>query len=343
MKIAFLTVTAMYLAIVSGGLFSELRAESGERATLSVLADNLPGAGDLAAPPTGQTLYVIDAEQQAVVAIDPFDPNKRWTAIASAQRKEPFSSPDEAFAAGKNRATLIAVACIDSSTLVAVCQAGTLWSLQSYRLNPPGVTADLSVPLQSVSLGTADGSAAAVRLAVSHSRNWLVVTGLPAPLAAVIRVPIAGVRMGATTTRNVPALEALRPTAVAVSPFDELVLFATRLKEPSDRAIFVSYYSPLSPQQLLSIDTRLKTIHDAAFCRADGTLWVVAGEPGSETSPEGLWRLDATLENSRQAIQATCIVRLAAPRSLVCLSDRAIIVMHGDARRTIVRVDPSKP
>ena len=48
------------------------------------LVRDLPAAGDLSAPANGQTLYVLDESTGGVVAVDPFEPTKRWTAVSAA-------------------------------------------------------------------------------------------------------------------------------------------------------------------------------------------------------------------------------------------------------------------
>jgi len=295
-------------------------------------------AGDLAAPASGQTVYAIDVEQHTIVALDPFEPGKRWTAISHTSE-----NPTDKDRPAEKAAIPIAIGCVDSGTLAIVYRSGDEWFLRTQRLSPPGRTAD-PAPQQTIALGTATGSAEGVRVAVSHSRNWLVVTGLPEPLPAVVRVPIAGSRLGAVTTRNCPRpLPPLRPSAATVSGTDELVLFMTPPAAELAQSIFVSFYSPLNSLPLLRIETGLESIRDAAFCRSNDTLWVIAGEPGSQTCPEGIWRLDATIEHARQAVRATCVAQIAAAQSLVCLSDKAIIVACAGARPQIVRIDQTPP
>jgi hypothetical protein len=146
------------------------------------------------------------------------------------------------------------------------------------------------------------------------------------------------------------------PPAATISTAEEFVLFAP---DPADRAatgIFVSFYLPPDPRRLLHLDTSLPRIRDAAFCRADGTLWVVGagaagvggrddvGSNGSAAVPlEGLWRIDAVMRNGRQSVEASCIARLDGARAVTCLSERAIIVTHGRERRTVSRIDPTQP
>ena len=81
MKITVLAVTATYLAIVTGGLFSELRAASSERASLSVLADNPPGASDLAASATVQSPHVMYTGHKPYWAMGPTGPHEPRTRV----------------------------------------------------------------------------------------------------------------------------------------------------------------------------------------------------------------------------------------------------------------------
>ena len=322
---------------------------AGEPAAVSVLVDDLPGAGDLCAPASGQMVYVIDDERHGVVAVDPFDATKRWTAVSppgstavvppgSTAVVPPGSTavaPPPAGGIGPRRPTPVVIGCIDSGTLVLLCQSEGEWSLRTHRLAPPGSAVNPGEPLQTISLGKAadlrDGRSVAPTIAVSHSRDWLVVVGLPSPLPAVLQAPIAGARLGAISTRRCPILPAaVQPTAATVSPFDELVLFTAEAAAPAGTATaLASFHSPLGPRRLLHVDTGLTNVRDASYCRADGSLWVVGGEPKSPTCPEGLWRIDAVMRESRQAVRAVCVAKLSAPRSLVCLSERAIVVSCG--------------
>jgi hypothetical protein len=177
-----------------------------------------------------------------------------------------------------------------------------------------------------------------------------------------MRAPIAGARIGSVSARGCPLFSGeVRPTVATISTAEELVLFATAPdeREPEKRAsderaaagTFVSFSLPPDPRRLLHLDTSLPEIRDAAFCRADGTLWVVgggptgksSGDPASATAPEGLWRIDAVLRNGRQAAVAVCVARLEGAMALVCLSERAIIVTHGREARTVSRIDPTQP
>ena len=310
------------------------------------LVTDIPGAGDLAAPANGQTLYVLDTTRGEVVAVDPFEPTKRWSAVAAGPPA----------AAG---AVTLSMACIDTSMIALLCRSQDAWSLQTHRLQP-GTAAEPGKPVQTVSVAAAPrgprpapvAASSAVRpdaderacLIVSPSRDWLGVCGLPAPLPAVLRAPIAGARIGGLSSRACPALApGQRLSAATISTAEEFVLFATDPAARTPASFFVSFYLPPDPRQLLHLDTSLPQVRDAAFCRTDGTLWVAGGEAGSDTSPEGLWRIDAILRNGRQAVQPVCVARLNGARSVVCLSDKAIIVTHGREARTVSRIDPTQP
>jgi len=317
-----------------------------------------PAVGDLAAPANGQTLYILDESSGEILAIDPFEPTKRWIAVAASEDKVAASDT-------------LAIGCIDTSMLAVLTRAAAGWFLQTHRLQA-GKAADPGRPAQSVAIGRAPGNAvtpvpasATGRpaggdrpcLAVSPSRDWLAVCGLPGPLPAVLRAPIAGARIGSVSARACPVLPAaVLPSAATISTAEEFVLFTP---DPADRAnagIFVSFYLPPDPRRLLHLDTSLPQIRDAAFCRADGTLWVVGGgvadaggrgDAGSDRSttavPEGLWRIDASMRNGRQSAEAVCIARLDGARAVTCLSERAIIVTHGRGQRTVSRIDPTQP
>jgi|694.fasta_scaffold13344_5 hypothetical protein len=317
------------------------------------LITDMPAAGDLAAPANGQTLYILDETRGEVVAIDPFEPTKRWTAVAAGTGRAAAAGP-------------LAIGCIDTSMLVSLCHASGGWSLQTHRLQP-GTAADCDKPTQTVAIGKAAGDAAAAApktnadrpsgdvtafLAVSPSRDWLGVCGLPAPLPAVMRAPIAGARIGGMSARNCPVIPAdLRPAAATISPADEFVIFSREQADRSAASVFVSFYLPPDPRRLLHLDTSLPRIRDACFCRADGTLWVVGGGPPGETIeetaaagvPEGLWRIDAVLRNGRQSAEAVCVARLEGARAVVCLSERIIIVTHGRDARVVSQIDPTQP
>jgi len=297
-----------------------------------LLAD-LPAAGDLAAPATGQTLFVLDEADGSVTAVDPFDPAKRWIALAAARpsveadRDQPRQS--------------VALACIDTTNLAVLGRDRAGWSLRVHGVRP-GVAADPAKPAQAISLAAAAAGGGAGEatvspgVCVSPTRDWLAVYGLPAAAPPILRAPIEGARVGAASVRGCPVLPAgMRPPAATISLADEFVVFAPEREGLPAPSVFVAFYRPPDPRRLLHLDTGLPVIRDAAFRRGDGTLWAVGGTPGSATTPEGLWRLDARLRRHRQAVEPTLVVRLDAPHALCCLSERAVVVTHGGTRRTV--------
>jgi len=291
---------------------------------LVTLADTEFAASDLACPANGQTLYCLDPRTGAVVAVDPHAAAKRRTAIGPA----PAAGPRP-----------LAIACIDTNTLAAVCRGGDAWSLRTWRLQPDAAV-EFSAPLQEMALGAAAESAFPPRLLVGPSRDWLLVAGLPAPLPPLLRGPIAGTRIGKVTDRSCPPLaEQARVAAVAANRLDETVLFTAR----GDRPARLSFHD-LSGRTLLDLDSMLPAIRDAACSPADGTLWVIGGD-GSADRPVGLWRLDAALDGGRQIVRPVCSARLGDPQAVACISNTAVVVAHGGSGRTLVRLDliPRQP
>lgn len=388
-------IPATWLAVVCAFCFRIAAAGpvAAQPKRIDLLTD-LPAAGDLAAPANGQTLYVLDESNGQIVAIDPFEPGKRWTAVAAEQPRENRQGDRQDNQQQGATAVTLAIGCIDTSMLAMLRRDQQDWSLHTHRLQP-GVAADPNAPAQKVVVGRAAGKAgertpgdktagernradaapianridADVRacLTVSPSRDWLGICGLPSPLPAVLRAPIAGARIGNASARGCPLFSGeVRPTVATISTAEELVIFATapekrdpagrdpEKREPGEHVAagtFVSFSLPPDPRRLLHLDTSLPEIRDAAFCRADGTLWVVGGGPTGKssgdqaraTAPEGLWRIDAVMQNGRQSAVAVCVARLEGAMALVCLSERAIIVTHGREARTVSRIDPTQP
>ena len=118
-------------------------AAADDTTAVVTIVDDMPAAGRLAAPATGQTLYIIDEARRAVAAVDPFDPTKRWIAIGS----------DVLDSAGLEEPTRpVAIGCIDSNTLALVCRMGAVWSVRIYnRLAAPGSTTPSAALLQTLS------------------------------------------------------------------------------------------------------------------------------------------------------------------------------------------------
>jgi hypothetical protein len=283
----------------------------------------------IAVKPTGQAFFVIDRMDRAITMIDLADPARREAAVT-------------AFAEGEKP---VAVACIDSITLAVVVRSGRTWSIRVYRLGPPGMPVEATAPIQSLALGESDRepSDGAVTLAVSPSRNWLVVSGLPEPMPPLLRGAIAGARVGGVSTRNCPERSRnrarLRPVAVAVSPLDELVLFDPDGPDPESEGSLLSMYSTVGAVKLLELATGLPNVRGAVH--AKDALWVIAGNPGDDRLPEGLWRLDAAMVDRRQAVRPVCVAKLRAPSAIAALPTQQLLVVHGPAAATIARIDPA--
>lgn len=291
--------------------------------SLTPLVDDVPTLAGLAALASGQTVYCLDGASAAVLAVDPRAPDRRRTAVA---------------ATGTGPRPL-AIACLDSSTLAAVCVEEHAWSLRTWRMQPDR-PADPATPLQAVPLGTATEAAPSPpRCVVGRGREWLAVVGLPAPLPQVVRLPIAGARLGVASDRGCPKLGAgTRPVAATAGPGDALVIVTSAATANGDAAGDVVTYYSTAGRPLLALDTGLQGIRAAAFGRDDGALWVVAEKP-----EPGLWRLDAVFAAGRQAIRGSHAARLVDGSSLVSLDDRTVAVLAGPNGRRLVRLDLDTP
>ena len=298
-------------------------AEVADRETFSVtpLAAEV-SFGPLAASGNGQTVYGIDESRRAVVAIDPVASGRRRDAIAPA---------------GSGVPAPVLVGCIPGELLAVVSRAGDEWSLRTFRV-VPAAASDPRAPVQTVRIGRAGGPAASAGLAVSLSRDWLAVAGLPAPLPPVVRAVFAGAGVRPLSAEECPVIPGGRSVvAAAVSPADELVLIDTAIEGAGSAA--VSFHGA-SGREILRLDTGLFNVRGAAFGRGDGVLWLIADEATLVGQPAGLWRLDAVLRDRRQAARAVCVARLAAPRGIACVSDRSVVVAHAGAKPGLVRIDP---
>lgn len=301
-----------------------------QKTKVTTIVDDLPRVGAIAVKPTGQAILVIDGGSNAIEMIDPSEPTRRQRAVG------PFGGGERP----------LAVACVDSITCAVVTRSGRDWAIKTYRLPAPGTAVDSASSLQSIPLGQALAEEdAAVGVAVSPSRSWIVVAGLPAPMPPVIRGAIAAARIGGMSTRNCPKSGdgkrseggAGLAAVVAISPGDELVLF-----ERSDAGVatfHLTMYSTVGTLRLLSLDSGLPSVRAAAYGKE--TLWALAGDPRDEQFPEGLWRLDAAIQDRRQAVRPVCVARLASPLALAPLSGGRLIVVHGDQRRTVSIVEPA--
>ena len=136
------SLTLACSAVHASGLCAALLADERQRIDL---VQDIPGAGDLAAPANGQTLYILDEARGAVVAIDPQEPSKRWTAVAARDDAGGTTGP-------------VAIGCVDTSMLALLCHARDGWSLQTHRVQP-GATADPGKPAQTVMIGKSPADA----------------------------------------------------------------------------------------------------------------------------------------------------------------------------------------
>lgn len=285
-----------------------------------VIVDDLAGPVRLAASPTAQTLYALPLEARDVLGIDLEDPAKRWTAVPAS----PGVAPK-------------AVGVIDSSTLALVVREDESWSIRVHRLPAPG-SPGAAEPAQSVKLGSSEDSGGEPRIVVSPARDWLAVTGLPAPLPKILRLTVTGARLGPPSERRCPPL-ADRPQAVTVGAGGEWGLFLPAAADAVGRSSVFSWISPSGAQRLLQTDSGLERVVDAACCRETGLLWALASGARNEGA-QGLWRLDAAYVEGRQIARPVPIKALASPTALVCLPNGEVAVADGNERAHIVRFTP---
>ncbi len=286
---------------------------------ITPLPASLPAAGSLALSANGQTAACIDSGRRAIVALDPI----RGTVLRDLVAPAHAALPEP-----------VAVGFLPGDVVAMVCREGDEWSVRTCR-TAPAVAADPAEPLQVIKLGAAPGTAAPVALAVSHARGWLAVVGLPEPLPPVLRAAVAGVRLGPLRDRGCPRLPAgWRPVAAAVGPADELVL-ALRSDSPADEISFADS----SGEELLRLSSGLREIGGITFGRGAGELWATGR--GADRPAAGLWRLDATLQGGRQAIQPVLVAEAAAPRDVVAVAEGAVLVVAGEPERRFLRIGPA--
>lgn len=297
---------------------------------VTIVAD-IPGAGRLAAPATGQTLYILDEPARTVTAVDPFAPEKRWRVVGPADLDAGSPVPVRP----------VAIACIDSNTLAVVCNAGAAWSLRAFRLGPRGAAAAPPTLLQSLPLGEGSDEPATADVFVSDTRDWLAVAGLPPPLPPLVRAPIAGARLGSFSSRMCPATPPGGLLAATSSPLDEWVL-VSRPAAAAPGSTVLTFLANSGRERLLELDLDLAGVRDAAFCRSTGTLWIVADGDGDPARPAGLWRVDAALERGRQVAQPVAVAAFPSPLAVACLSERAIVITGGGAERRVLLVNPAE-
>lgn len=301
-----------------------------QKTKVTTLVDDLPRVGAIAAKPTGQGVLVIDGGSNAIEMIDPSEPTRRQRAVG------PFVGGERP----------LAIACVDLITCAVVTRSGRDWAIKTYRLPASGTAVDSASSLQSIPLGQALAEDdAAVGVAVSPSRSWIVVAGLPAPMPPVIRGAIAGARIGGMSTRHCPKADDGKQSesviglaaAVAISAGEELVLFERSAAGAA--TVRLTMYSKVGALRLLSLDSGLPSVRAAAYGKE--TLWVLAGEAKDDQLPEGLWRLDAAIQDRRQAVRPVCVARLASPVAVAPLSGGRLLIVHGDPRRTVSIVEPA--
>ncbi|NBV44101.1 MAG: hypothetical protein EBR86_00265 [Planctomycetia bacterium] len=308
--------------LAAGGLGTArgLRAAVAEP-TLATVIEGIGAAGPLAVTRTGQTLSVLDASRRRVVALDPAEPTKRWTSIE---------------AEGDDGAVLAAMASLDSSTLLAVWQSGDGWSLRVHRVRPPADDTAPAATLQALPLGRAGGPTGRVDLVVSPSRNVVAVAGLPAPLPPLLRGRITGARIDPLSDRRCPTLADRRLGGLAFGPGDEWILLTMPAGAPT-AAARLDWFAP-GGGHLLDLDTALPGARHAAWDNESGLLYSLAGVPDAPRHPEGLWRVDAVLEQGRQTCRPVCVARLEQAHSLVCLPRHTVVVSQTTGGGRVTRI-----
>ena len=261
----------------------------------------------LATATNGQAVFGLDGTDGAVHMVDPFTPGRARQVVT---------------APGPGVPRPVAIAVIDSSVIAAVCREGDGWQLRTWRM-PPDQPAAAERPLQSLFLGVATGGAdLEVDVAVGRGRDWIAVSGLPAPLAPVLRAPLAGVRIGPLTSRSCPVIaDGVRPVAVAVGPRDELVL----VERDTASGVVVSYHDHTG-RCVLRLPTGLAGLHDISFAPEGTALWVAGNDAAGHA---GLWRLDATLRNGRQGIRPELVLARSAFRALAAPTERVVVLSRG--------------
>lgn len=303
---------AVALAVVSG--LAGAVGFAGPIGVMPLLAD-VQATGNLGVSANGQTVYYIDGERRAIVAVDPFDPSRRRDVVV---------------AADGDPAVPLAIGVLPGDVVAAVLRQGDDWELRTYRVRP-GQPAAAASPAARVPLGEATGAAAAVSVVVSRSRDWLAITGLPPPLPPVVRGVFArdGVRL---LPAEPPGADGFRPRAATVSSADELVL----LEAVGDGPARLSFLTP-SGRLMLRLDTGLAHVRGVAFDRRVGQLWVVAGPAAARAS--GLWRLDAALDDGGQVVRTIRSELAADPLGIIDVPGGSLVVVDGGSPRRLIRLE----
>ncbi len=278
---------------------------------------NLDRPHSLAVSANGQTVVTIAGHADSIMASDPGHEGP-WREVVAG--------------AGEAIARPVAIGSMPGDVVAAVCRDGDVWTLRTFRIGPE-MAADPASPLQAVQLGTASGKAEHVAIAVHQSRGWLVVVGLPSPLPSVVRCAIAGVRVGPPSDRSCPRLpEEHRPVAVAINAAGDILL----VLRPDTGDDVLAFYDAAG-RELLRLSTGLRRVAAITVSRGEDLLWAAGTSDQGKT---GLWRLDAALRDRRQVVKPVLAHPLTAPTALVSASDRALIVIDGSPKATMLRIRP---
>jgi hypothetical protein len=317
-------VAMIAATVAAGGRADPVPPWPAAAETNAVANVGVAGGIRLAATANGQAVRCLDGDRGSVTTFDAERPGDRREVVGP----RPASS-------------LLGVGCLPGDLVAVVGRTGAAWWLRSYRIEP-GVTADPASPLQEIALGEAGPPTEPIGVAVSSSRGWLAVTGLPAPLPPVLRAAVAGVRIGPLSDRSCPALpEGIRPTAAAVGPRDELVLALESrpgIAGAADAAAGIGFYD-LAGRERARFATGVHDVRGIAFDRRGSTL-CVAGR-GIADGRTGLWRLEATMREGRQSVRPVFLADVADPRDLVAGADRTLIMLAGGPDGPILRFDPT--
>jgi hypothetical protein len=90
-------------------------------------------------------------------------------------------------------------------------------------------------------------------------------------------------------------------------------------------------------RELLRLSTGLRRVAAITVSRGEDLLWAAGTSDQGKT---GLWRLDAALRDRRQVVKPVLAHPLTAPTALVSASDRALIVIDGSPKATMLRIRP---
>lgn len=295
---------------------------------MRTLAELPDGSLDLAISPNGQRLYALSADGRRVVAI-----NCGREADGSSRVVLEGETSD-----GPGRR----LGCIDTS-VVAILRQGAEGVVTTHRIPSAPDTAAADSPLQRIPLSSDQGVVAADGrdgFLVSPTRNWLAVAAHVDGNAAVLRAAVAGVRVSAFSTRNSPTIAAeasIRCLTAGLA--DELVLVSAA---NASAAGTLAMFSTPGGWELLQLDTGLLEILDICSTSPSGTLFAITGSPATSETPQptGLWRLDAVLQDRRQAVRAVLIAPLADPVALESGGDEVLYAAVDNGRR-LLEIRPS--